>query len=55
LSGYTFIVSHGAVGDQPGQHAWHYLEPWQALPDGAFIAPWKFISNAQSFHRAIDD
>jgi type II secretory pathway pseudopilin PulG len=48
LSGYTF-VSQGAVGDQPGQHAWHYLEPWRALPDGAFIAPWKFISNAQSF------
>ena len=41
LSGYTF-VAHGAVGDQPGQHAWHYLEPWQSLPDGSFIAPWKF-------------
>jgi len=47
LSGYTF-VSQGAVGDQPGQHAWHYLEPWHALPDGAFIAPWKFVSPAQS-------
>jgi prepilin-type N-terminal cleavage/methylation domain-containing protein len=40
-SGYTF-VAYGAMGDQPGQHAWHYLEPWHALPDGSFIASWKF-------------
>ncbi len=37
LSGYTFIA-YGAVGDQPGQHTWHYLEPWQSLPDNSFIA-----------------
>jgi hypothetical protein len=42
LSGYTFIAN-GAVGDQPGQHAWHYLTPWQALPDNSFIASWKFL------------
>ena len=41
LSGYAFIA-YGAVGDQPGQHAWHYLEPWQGLPEGSFIAQWKF-------------
>jgi len=41
LSGYTF-VAYGTVGDQPGQHAWHYLGPWQALPDGSFIALQKF-------------
>lgn len=41
LSGYTFI-SYGKLGDQPGQHAWHYLASWQNLPDGAFIAPEKF-------------
>jgi prepilin-type N-terminal cleavage/methylation domain-containing protein len=41
LSGYTF-VAYGAAGDQPGRHVWHYLEPWQALPDGTFIAQWKF-------------
>ena len=41
LSGYTF-VAYGAAGDQPGRHAWHYLEPWQALPDGFFVAQWKF-------------
>ena len=41
LTGYAFVAL-GAVGDQPGQHAWHYLGPWQALPDGSFIAQWKF-------------
>jgi type II secretory pathway pseudopilin PulG len=43
LTGYTFIA-RGAVGDQPGQHAWHYLAPWQALPDGTFIALTKFTN-----------
>jgi prepilin-type N-terminal cleavage/methylation domain-containing protein len=43
LSGYTFIA-HGALGDQPGSHQWHYLAPWQALPDGTFIAQQKFQS-----------
>ena len=43
LSGYTF-VSHGRLGDQPGQHAWHYIEPWQALPDGSIIAAQKFVT-----------
>ena len=47
LSGYTFVAC-GAAGDQPGQHAWHYLEPWQSLPDGTFIASWKFYPRAQS-------
>jgi prepilin-type N-terminal cleavage/methylation domain-containing protein len=41
LTGYTFIA-RGAAGDQPGQHAWHYLEPWRTLPDGSFIAAQKF-------------
>ena len=43
LSGYAY-VAYGAAGDQPGQHVWHYLEPWQALPEGTFIAQWKFGS-----------
>jgi prepilin-type N-terminal cleavage/methylation domain-containing protein len=43
LSGYAF-VANGAVGDQPGRHAWHYFEPWRALPDGSFIASWKLGS-----------
>jgi len=41
LTGYTF-VAYGALGDQPGQHQWHYLTPWQQLPDNAFIALNKF-------------
>jgi prepilin-type N-terminal cleavage/methylation domain-containing protein len=41
LTGYTFATL-GAVGDQPGQHRWHYLAPWQTLPDGTFIALQKF-------------
>jgi prepilin-type N-terminal cleavage/methylation domain-containing protein len=41
LSGYTFVAL-GAVGDQPGNHQWHYLAPWQSLPDGTFIAAQKF-------------
>jgi prepilin-type N-terminal cleavage/methylation domain-containing protein len=44
LTGYTFIA-HGAMGDQPGQHAWHYLAPWQTLPDGTFIA-WVKVTNS---------
>jgi prepilin-type N-terminal cleavage/methylation domain-containing protein len=43
LTGYNFI-SLGRVGDQPGQHAWHYLDDWKALPEGAFIASAKFQS-----------
>jgi len=41
LTGYTFM-SYGQAGDQPGQHQWHYLAPWQTLPEGTFIAQWKF-------------
>jgi len=41
LSGYTFI-SAGALGDQPGNHQWRYLSPWQNLPDNSYIAAWKF-------------
>ncbi len=41
LSGYDFIA-YGALGDQPGRHTWHYLAPWQTLPDGSFIALQKF-------------
>ena len=43
LTSYTFMAD-GAVGDQPGQHQWHYLAPWQTLPEGTFIAQQKFAS-----------
>ena len=42
LSGYNFI-SQGAVGDQPGSHQWRYLSTWQSLPQGNYIAVWKFL------------
>jgi len=41
LTGYTF-VSLRSVGDQPGQGRAHYLDVWQSLPDGTFIAQQKF-------------
>jgi prepilin-type N-terminal cleavage/methylation domain-containing protein len=41
LSGYNFI-SLGKVGDQPGQHNWHYLADWKSLPEGTFVAAAKF-------------
>jgi hypothetical protein len=44
LSGYNF-VAYGALGDQPGKHQWHYLGPWQNLPQGNFIATWKFTNS----------
>lgn len=43
LSGYTYIA-YGALGDQPGRHTWHYLAPWQSLPDGTYIPLWKFYN-----------
>jgi hypothetical protein len=43
LAGYTFMA-YGAVGDQPGQQQWHYLAPWQSLPDGTYIPMWKFYN-----------
>ncbi len=41
LSGYNFL-SYGQLGDQPGQHAWHYLSSWQSMPEGAYISIAKF-------------
>ena len=41
MSGYNY-VAYGALGDQPGNHQWHYLDAWQTLPQGYLIAPWKF-------------
>ena len=43
LTGYSYLA-YGALGDQPGQHTWHYLAPWQSLPDGTFIPLWKFAN-----------
>lgn len=43
LTGYNFI-SYGTLGDQPGQHNWHYIEPWHNLPDGTFVGWKKFYA-----------
>jgi prepilin-type N-terminal cleavage/methylation domain-containing protein len=48
LTGYTFIAK-GAMGDQPGNHQWHYLASWQTLPDNTFIAASKFAAPGSSF------
>jgi type II secretory pathway pseudopilin PulG len=59
LTGYTF-VSLRSVGDQPGRGVAQYLAPWQNLPDGTFIAQWKFSSTVSSivsplvFHDPVD-
>ncbi|MGO8764353.1 MAG: Tfp pilus assembly protein FimT/FimU [Limisphaerales bacterium] len=45
LTGYAFVAD-GALGDQPGNHQWHYLAPWQNLPAGTFIATWKLVPSA---------
>jgi prepilin-type N-terminal cleavage/methylation domain-containing protein len=50
LTGYNF-VSYGKVGDQPGQHSWHYLSTWQSLPQGNFIAAAKF--QPQTYGQAM--
>ncbi len=47
LTGYTYMA-YGALGDQPGQHTWHYLAPWQSLPEGTYIPLWKFYNPAIS-------
>jgi prepilin-type N-terminal cleavage/methylation domain-containing protein len=49
MTGYTFMAD-GAVGDQPGQHVWHYLAPWQNLPEGTFIAQQKFSEPTNQYY-----
>ncbi len=41
LTSYA-LVSLRSVGDQPGRGTARYLTPWLSLPEGTFIAPWKF-------------
>jgi len=38
------LVSLRSVGDQPGRPHPQYLTEWKALPEGVFVAPWKFAS-----------
>jgi prepilin-type N-terminal cleavage/methylation domain-containing protein len=39
--GYNF-VSLRSLGDQPGAPTVRYLSSWKTLPEGSFIAPFKF-------------
>lgn len=42
LTGYSYVTLR-SVGDQPGQGTTNYLTAWQTLPDGNFIAQWKYV------------
>ena len=53
LTGYTFMAN-GAMGDQPGNHQWHYLARWQNLPDGTFIALAKFTNSSLQNYTITD-
>lgn len=55
-TGYTF-VSLRTVGDQPGHDTLSYLAPWQNLPQGNFIALWKFYPRAVTtfFQDTVDN
>jgi prepilin-type N-terminal cleavage/methylation domain-containing protein len=53
LSGFNF-VAYGAMGDQPGRHAWHYLDRWQDLPEGTFIAFQKFVLPPTNYYTITD-
>jgi prepilin-type N-terminal cleavage/methylation domain-containing protein len=41
LTGYAFVTLR-SVGDQPGQGTTNYIGEWRNLPQGNFIAEWKF-------------
>lgn len=57
LNSYTFVALR-SVGDQPGRNTPRYIGGWRSLPEGNFIAPWKFnaplwltnIPNVRSGH-----
>jgi prepilin-type N-terminal cleavage/methylation domain-containing protein len=53
LSGYNFLAQ-GAMGDQPGLHPWHYLDQWQSLPEGTFIALQKFATSSNNYYTVTD-
>ncbi|TAL01958.1 MAG: prepilin-type N-terminal cleavage/methylation domain-containing protein [Verrucomicrobia bacterium] len=47
LNGYNFVTLR-SVGDQPGRSQVRYLSSWRALPEGAIIAPFKFLARTYS-------
>ncbi len=58
LNSYTFVTVRSA-GDQPGRNVARYLSQWRSLPEGTFIAPWKFApptgNNEPVIARTIAD
>jgi prepilin-type N-terminal cleavage/methylation domain-containing protein len=53
LTGYAYVAK-GALGDQPGNHQWHYLGAWQSLPNGSFIASQKFAESPSQYYAITD-
>jgi prepilin-type N-terminal cleavage/methylation domain-containing protein len=53
LSGYAFLALRSA-GDQPGRGRVRYLSPWTALPEGTFIAQWKFTESPTVPYKIFD-
>ncbi len=43
LASYAFVTLR-SIGDQPGQSTVRYLTSWRSLPEGAFIANFKFFN-----------
>lgn len=41
MRGYGFFARRSS-GDQPGRETPRYFGEWRSLPEGIFIAPWKF-------------
>ena len=53
LTGYAFVTLR-SVGDQPGQGTTNYIGTWQSLPQGNFIAQWKFSLPSTSVSNITD-
>lgn len=46
------LFAERSVGDQPGRHSVRYLTQWKTLPEGIFIAPWKYIADDNRLNLA---
>jgi prepilin-type N-terminal cleavage/methylation domain-containing protein len=47
------LLAERSVGDQPGRGRARYLTEWKSLPQGVFIAPWKYIDMADAERYAL--
>jgi len=47
MRGYGFFARRSS-GDQPGRENPRYFGEWRSLPEGIFIAPWKFDQGIDS-------